>query len=158
MAEPTDPIAAKKNVIRLAAGDDSPVFVSPQDKDNFITTASFAAQACKSLQEVIEVYETFKRFWRAVHDWSEKHVENVRAAYIGTGDSGYLKVFVIVQGDKYRYDLEDALVDLRYDLHARFPHIPCDVLQLPDVAAERLSGFFPPSATAVFDCQASKNT
>jgi hypothetical protein len=146
----------KKPLIRLKDGDESSVFVDITDKDTFITTASMAAHACKNQQEVIEVWETFKLFVAHVREWASKKTDLVRRVYVG-GDGGNLKVFVILKGDDYNFDFEDELIDLRFALHEKYPSIPCDVLQLPDVPQERLSGFFPASATAVFDCQASKN-
>jgi hypothetical protein len=85
-----------------------------------------------------------------VRVWCESRSDRVQAACLVFPPSADVcQVFVISRRDRYDFSLSHELADLEMDLFE--DSWPCEVLQVPDVAAATLRSFFDPEeAVAVY--------
>ena len=111
------------------------VIVHPEDEDRFMMTAKEAARACERAQNEKELREQFSKLLLYLRDWCVTHGNDVRAAYVYSGD-GFLNVLICTVGDQYRFDFDDAVTNLDLDLTREFDWLTAEVMQVPDKARE----------------------
>jgi hypothetical protein len=135
--------------IRLHFEDVREVVVTPENRDLFVTTATEAAAACKSAMDAREWQERFRRLLGSANQWCEEHRGFVLSCYLVVADEG-LRVFLVVSGQEFRFDLAEHVTDLDMRLHSEFPECAVDVLQIPEQPPESLAAFIPPGSWQIY--------
>lgn len=127
--------------IRLHFSDRTPVVVTPEDEDRFMTTSAEAAIACRQAQEMLQWKNEFDRLLTRLHDWCREKKEQVARTYMAPSDGG-LKVFILTKGPDYRFDFDDAISGLDIEVANRFGRCPTEVIHMPETPVSSLTSFF----------------
>lgn len=139
MAEMSSRTSARP--IRLRFGDRTPVVVTPEDEDRFMTTSAEAAYACRQAQDMLQWKNEFDRLLTHLHDWCREKKGEVARTYMAPSDGG-LKVFILTKGPDYRFDFDDAISGLDIEVANRFGRCPTEVIHMPETPVSSLTSFF----------------
>lgn len=123
------------NKIEVVAGD--------AGDDRYETTLAEMAEACRQKEDFRTWKMQFEEFLGKINDWCLSHKNQIRGSYLSPGEGG-MKLFVTTQGERYRFDFDNEIVDLELELHRVYSMCPVEVLQMPDASPDALKSFFSP--------------
>jgi len=85
----------------------------------------------------------FKYFLGSINQWADGNMSVVQKVFVAPVEKG-LRVFVMVRGSHFSFDITDSMTDLDLQLAKEFSAIPFDLVQIPSDPTNELSSFFSP--------------
>lgn len=132
--------ANRTKPIQLRFDGKGEVVVTPQDQDRFVMTVQVAVNACRAHNDQVVWREQFLHFAAAIHDWCKSRASKLRAAYLSVRGSG-LAVFILTKEPTFDFEFNREVSALDLELMRKFPRCPAELLQMPAVDEQELSGF-----------------
>lgn len=129
--------------LRLSFKSKQTVVVEADNDDRFCTTVQEAARACKAHEASKEWAQVFNELLVDLNSWCGRHGGVVQRCLVTWGEGG-LHVFVVTQGDQYRFDFDDHVTLLNLRLAKAYPRHPTEIVQIPDGEPEALRSLFSP--------------
>jgi hypothetical protein len=125
--------------VHLEAGDgDRPVVIALETQDRLLRTCQWAVEACKlglGRETLLRELDSLVHYLRK---WAKANSAMISDCF-ATPREEQIGIYVIPKTAKYDFDLSDKLTKLDLELSEKFRTVPCDVLQVPPLEAERIS-------------------
>lgn len=129
-----------KPIVIDASETDRKVTIVPKDQDRFVQGVPDVVAACHLYQELCKNRATFfEGFIPRLAAWVHEHEDEVVEAYLAPRAMGLL--FLVICRDVFDQAFEDQVTELDVELHRKFPQIPLDVLEIPEVKKDALAAF-----------------
>ena len=130
--------------IRLRFDDQTPVVVTSEDEDRFMTTSAEAAYACRQAENMLHWKNEFDHLLAFLHKWCAGKDKQVARTYMAISEDG-LKAFILTRGPEYLFEFDDAISALDIEVAEKFERCPTEVIQMPETPAGSLTSFFYPA-------------
>lgn len=113
------------------------VVLTSVTEDRFVKTCQWLVETTKlGISHDVWLRELHQLLTYVRH-WAEARADRVRSCFAAQRDSE-MAIYVVPRSNRFDFDLSDELTQLDLELAEKFQACPCDVLQIPDEARDRL--------------------